>query len=56
MTESFLKESIILDDFIKCAFYEKCSLPKWNTICNYFPDYIICPEFQAKKIKLANQK
>ncbi|MFW9939347.1 MAG: hypothetical protein ACFFD5_17020 [Candidatus Thorarchaeota archaeon] len=56
MTESFLKEGIILDDFIKCAFYEKCTLPKRNTLCDHFPDYTFCTEFQAKRIKLILQK
>lgn len=56
MTESILKEGIILDDFINCAFYENCTLPKRNTLCDHFPDYTICPEYQAKRIKLTNQK
>lgn len=52
MTEIILKENIIKDNFINCAFYEKCTLPKRNTLCDRFPDYTICPEFQAKRTKL----
>jgi len=35
-----------------CAFYENCSLPKEDNLCNCFPKFTICPEYQAKKDKL----
>ena len=37
---------------LNCAFYENCTLPKKNFLCNKFPEFTICPEYQAKKIKL----
>ena len=43
-----VKENISL----KCAFYDKCALPKQDFLCDKFPDYLICPEFQLKKDKL----
>ncbi len=56
MTESILKNNILIDNLLNCAFYEKCNLPKRNSLCDHFPDFTICPEYQAKRIKLTHQK
>ena len=37
---------------LNCAFYEKCTLPKKSFLCNKFPEFTICPEYQANRIKL----
>lgn len=48
---------VSLEPFINlnCAFYEKCSLPKRNSLCNQFPEFTICPEYQIKREKLSHQ-
>ena len=38
---------------LNCAFYEKCTLPKKAFLCNKFPEFTICPEYQANKVKLS---
>lgn len=48
-----ISETNLITGFnLNCAFYEKCTLPKSNTLCANFPDFTICPEYQAKKDKL----
>ena len=37
---------------LNCAFYEKCNLPKEESLWNNFPNFIICTEYQAKKDNL----
>lgn len=39
-----------------CAFYDKCTLPKSDSLCNSFPDFMICPDYEAKRNKLLNEK
>lgn len=39
---------------LNCAFYEKCTLPKKNFLCNKFPEFTICPEYEARKIKISH--
>lgn len=46
------KTNLELDINLNCAFYEKCILPKKNFLCNKFPEFTICPEYQANKAKL----
>ncbi len=36
------------------AFLEKCTLPKKAFLCNKFPEFTICPEYQANKVKLTH--
>jgi len=40
---------------LNCAFYDKCTLPKRNSLCACFPNYTICPEYQTRR-KSLNQK
>jgi len=37
---------------LKCAFLEKCSLPKMDSLCYKSPDFTICPEYNERKDKL----
>jgi len=38
--------------FNNCAFYNKCSIPKNDFLCNKFPDFMICPEYNTRKEKI----
>ncbi len=54
MTEIIIKNQPLIDLInLNCAFYENCTLPKRNSLCNNFPDFTICPEYHAKREKLA---
>ena len=37
---------------LNCPFFEKCSLPKIDSLCYHSPDFTICPEYNEKKEKL----
>jgi len=37
---------------LKCVFFEKCSLPKINSLCYKSPDFLICPEYKMRKEKI----
>ena len=39
-----------------CAFYDKCTLPKSESLCNQFPDFMICPDYIVKRNKILNEK
>ena len=39
----------------ECAFYKKCTLPKQNSLCNQFPEFLICPEYTGRKDKIFKQ-
>jgi len=39
-----------------CAFYDKCTLPKSDSLCNQFPNFMICPDYKAKRTKLLHEK
>ena len=39
---------------LNCAFFEKCTLPKKAFLCNKFPEFTICPEYLANKVKLTH--
>jgi len=45
-----------IDIEFTCAFYDKCTLPKSDDLCNQFPDFMICPDYKAKRNKLLNKK
>ncbi len=54
MTEIIIKNQPLIDLInLNCVFYENCTLPKRNSLCSNFPDFTICPEYQAKRKKLA---
>ncbi|TFG21872.1 MAG: hypothetical protein EU532_14860 [Promethearchaeota archaeon] len=40
----------------KCAFYDKCSLPKNDSLCNQFRAFMICPDYITKRNKIINEK
>ncbi|MFX1337548.1 MAG: hypothetical protein ACFFDK_02960 [Promethearchaeota archaeon] len=48
-------ESNLEIEFI-CAFYDKCTLPKNDSLCNTFPSFMICPDYKAKRNKLLHEK
>ncbi len=37
---------------LKCAFFDKCSLPKLDSLCYKSPDFLICPEYKKRKEQL----
>lgn len=47
---SNIEFSVVID--LNCAFYDKCPLPKRNSLCECFPNYTICPEYQTKRENL----
>jgi hypothetical protein len=44
-----------LDIEFICAFYDKCTLPKSDSLCNQFPDFMICPDYREKRKKILNE-
>jgi hypothetical protein len=50
------KKTSNLDIEFTCAFYDKCNLPKNDLLCNYFPNFMICPDYKAKRNRLLNEK
>lgn len=40
----------------QCAFYDKCTLPKSDSLCNQFPNFMICTEYIVKRNKVLNEK
>ena len=56
--EALSDESSELDNSFKkitCAFYDKCTLPKNDSLCNQFPDFMICPDYKEKRKKILNE-
>ena len=43
-----LEEKVLL----KCPFYDKCGLSKPEYLCEKFPDYLICPEYELRKARI----
>ncbi len=37
---------------LKCAFFDKCPLPKIESLCYHSPDFMICPEYKKRKEQL----
>ncbi len=38
-----------------CAFYDKCTLPKSDSLCNQFPNFMICPDYKERRKKILNE-
>lgn len=45
-----------IDIEFACAFYDKCTLPKNDSLCDHFPNFMICPDYKTKRNKLLNEK
>ena len=44
-----------IDIEFTCAFYDKCSLPKNDALCNHFPNFMICPDYKVKRSKILEE-
>lgn len=51
-----IRKASNIDIELICAFYDKCTFPKSEALCNHFPDFMICPDYKAKRNKILNEK